>query len=100
MLSFTPKVKGKDADMVPLDVMHEKKIHLIVVSNDLSYFDHIHPDFQSSGSYDVKVLSKSEKYTSVAGVNETRFENGGDYFMFADDAKEYGVVDQVISKRP
>ena len=23
-----------------------------------------------------------------------------DYFMFADDAKEYGLVDQVISKRP
>ena len=23
-----------------------------------------------------------------------------DYFMFADEAKEYGVVDQVISKRP
>ena len=23
-----------------------------------------------------------------------------DYFMFADDAKEYGLIDQVIAKRP
>jgi ATP-dependent Clp protease protease subunit len=23
-----------------------------------------------------------------------------DYFMFADDAKEYGLIDEVISKRP
>jgi ATP-dependent Clp protease protease subunit len=23
-----------------------------------------------------------------------------DYFMFADEAKEYGLVDQVIAKRP
>ena len=23
-----------------------------------------------------------------------------DYFMFADDAKEYGLIDEVIAKRP
>lgn len=67
-LSFTPKIKDKENEQVPLDVEHEKKIHLIIVSNDLSWFDHIHPEFNSDGSYKV-----SEK-----------FPTGGNYFLFAD----------------
>src|SRR5687768_3215934 len=35
VLSFTPKVIGKETEAVALDLQHEKKIHLIVVSNDL-----------------------------------------------------------------
>ncbi len=41
-LSMIPKLKDNDKEQVALDVEHEKKIHLIVVSDDLSYFDHIH----------------------------------------------------------
>ena len=41
-LSFTPGVKGDNATAVALDVQHGKKLHLIVVSKDLTYFDHIH----------------------------------------------------------
>ncbi len=81
---FTPKLVGNESEAVALDVQHEKKIHLIVVSNDLSYFDHIHPDFQSDGSYKIGVLGNGESYTNGPGKNETRFENGGDYTMFAD----------------
>ncbi|HET9431963.1 MAG TPA: heavy metal-binding domain-containing protein [Chitinophagaceae bacterium] len=83
-LSFTPKVVGKESESVALDLQHEKKIHLIVVSDDLSYFEHIHPDFQADGSYQIKVLAKGKSYTEGAGKNETRFENGGNYFLFAD----------------
>ncbi|HTF05296.1 MAG TPA: heavy metal-binding domain-containing protein, partial [Bacteroidia bacterium] len=68
VLSFIPKIKGKDAEQVPLDVEHEKKIHLIIVSNDLSWFEHIHPEYQADGSYQVK----------------TKFPAGGDYTLFAD----------------
>jgi hypothetical protein len=67
-LSFTPKIKDKETEQVPLDVEHEKKIHLIIVSNDLSFFNHIHPEFGTDGSYK---------------VNE-RFPAGGSYFLFAD----------------
>ncbi len=67
-LSFTPKIKGKDSEQVPLDVEHEKKIHLIMVSNDLSWFDHIHPEYQSDGSYTV-----SQKFPAA-----------GEYTLFAD----------------
>lgn len=51
-----------------LDVVHEKKIHLLIVDEDLGWFDHIHPLPQPDGSYQVK---------------ET-FPHGGKYFVFAD----------------
>jgi hypothetical protein len=83
-LLFTPKVVGKENEAVALDVQHEKKIHLIVVSNDLSYFEHIHPDLQADGSYKIGVLESGKPYTNGPGKNETRFDNGGDYTLFAD----------------
>lgn len=67
-LAFTPKNLDNPTAAVPLDVEHEKKIHLIVVSEDLSWFDHIHPEYQANGSYTVV---------------ET-FPNGGNYHLYAD----------------
>jgi hypothetical protein len=52
-LSFTPKNKDNANAAVPLEVEHEKKIHLIVVSEDLSWFSHIHPEYQTDGSFTV-----------------------------------------------
>lgn len=83
-LSFTPTVVGKESEAVALDVQHEKKIHLIVVSNDLSYFEHIHPGYQADGAYKISVLEKGKNYTDGPGKNETRFDNAGDYILFAD----------------
>lgn len=84
VLSFTPTIKGKESELVPLDVHHDKKMHLIVVSNDLAYFDHIHPDYQASGSYEIAVLPTGKAYTKTANMNETHFDKGGDYTLFAD----------------
>lgn len=67
-LSFTPNNKDNPHAAVPLDVEHEKKIHLMVVSEDLSWFNHIHPEYQADGSYI---------------VTET-FPRGGKYFLFTD----------------
>jgi hypothetical protein len=67
-LAFTPRIKGNETAAVPLDVQHEKKIHLILVSSDLAWFDHIHPEFQPDGSYAVKAS----------------FPHGGQYTLFAD----------------
>lgn len=67
-LVFNPKIKGNEAEAVPLDVQHEKKIHLIVVSDDLAFFDHIHPEMQADGTFSVK----------------TTFPAGGKYWLFAD----------------
>ncbi len=84
LFSFTPGVKGKAGELVPLDLHHERKIHLIVVSKDLSYFDHIHPDYEPSGTYDLAVLPTGNPYTAGPNKNETRFAKGGDYILFAD----------------
>lgn len=83
-LSFTPTLVGREQDSVPLDIQHDKKIHLIVVSKDLAYFDHIHPQKQANGSYEIKVLSKGEKYSKAKFQNETHFDQGGEYVLFAD----------------
>lgn len=47
---------------------HEKLIHLIVVSNDLSFFDHVHPEYEGQGQFHA----------------DLRFPAGGDYKLIAD----------------
>lgn len=86
MLSFTPKDAANSDAPVPLDIVHDKKIHLIIVSKDLSYFEHIHPEYQSDGSYRIEVLPKDKDYTNGIGHNETKFPYGGEYIMFQDYA--------------
>lgn len=67
-LSFIPKVKDNPQEEVALEIEHEKKIHLILVNDDLSWFDHIHPEFNNDGSYTVK----------------EKFPAPGSYTLFAD----------------
>ncbi|MDP3557666.1 MAG: hypothetical protein Q8T03_09850 [Bacteroidota bacterium] len=85
-----PNAAEKENEAVPLQVIHEKKLHLIVVSKDLAYFEHIHPEYQADGSYQIKILPKGKAYTISKGHNETRFDNGGDYMLFADYAPASG----------
>jgi len=47
---------------------HEKLLHLIIVDHDLSYFSHIHPEFQGDGTFTI----------------DTTFPRGGEYKAFAD----------------
>src|SRR5229473_676202 len=51
-----------------LDLSHEKPLHLIVVSSDLSEFYHVHPESQPEGTY--------------SGVQT--FPNSGHYKLYAD----------------
>lgn len=74
-LSFTPKKIRNESEQVPLDVVHDKKIHLIIVSKDLSWFDHIHPEYNADGSYTV-----AEKFPAA-----------GEYTLFADYTPTGGV---------
>jgi len=50
------------------EVEHEKLMHLIVVSNDLFYFDHIHPEYKGDGLFTIT----------------PNFPSGGKYTLFAD----------------
>lgn len=80
-LMMTPKNKDNAAEQVALEVEHTKKIHLIVVNDDLSWFDHIHPEYNADGSYSVV----------------EKFPTPGKYTLFADYKPSGGnhVVDNL-----
>jgi hypothetical protein len=50
------------------EVNHEKLLHLIIVSKDLSYFNHVHPEYKGAGVFEI----------------ENDFPAGGEYRMVAD----------------
>lgn len=66
-LIFTVKDE-KGAPVRDLQIVHEKPMHLLVVSNDLAQFDHIHPEPQADGTLRVTY----------------NFPNGGGYKLYAD----------------
>ena len=46
------------------EISQEKRMHLIVVSNDLAFFSHIHPKYNDKGQFDIETsLPKPGKYT-------------------------------------
>lgn len=51
-----------------LETVHTKKLHLIIASRDLSFFDHVHPDEGPDGTYRLD-------YT---------FPHGGEFDLYAD----------------
>ncbi|MFM2061429.1 MAG: hypothetical protein RLZZ507_1099 [Cyanobacteriota bacterium] len=50
------------------DIFQEKLMHLIVVSDDLEHFDHLHPDYKENGKFEVSA----------------NFPQPGDYTLFSD----------------
>ncbi|MEH7503500.1 hypothetical protein V7152_16060 [Neobacillus drentensis] len=61
----------KDKSNQPIksfDTVHEKKMHLFIVSKDLAYFLHIHPKYKGNGKFDFT----------------TSFPAGGDYKLFSE----------------
>ncbi len=81
--SFTVKDK-QGVTVKDLQIVHEKPMHLLVVSKDLAEFYHIHPEQSADGSYQVS----------------HNFPNGGEYRLYADftpkDAVQ--VVEQIDIK--
>lgn len=71
----------KDNKILSLDISHERKVHLMLVSEDLSWFRHVHPEEQKDGSY---------------AVTET-FPAGGKYLLFT-DFKPRGDI-QVLNRQ-
>ena len=67
-LRFTPQVTATGEPVRDLLVVHEHLLHLIVVSEDLSFFDHVHPVQQDDGSF----------------VLNYRFPRDGNFLLFAD----------------
>jgi len=55
-LTLTPVLRADGSVVKELDVVHEKKIHFFLVSQDLSWFRHLHPDGDEKGSYSLEVV--------------------------------------------
>jgi hypothetical protein len=52
--TITIQVQDKDGNPIDnFDVQHEKLMHMIIVSKDLSFFNHIHPDYKGNGEFTV-----------------------------------------------
>lgn len=77
-LTFTPR-RTHNHKIVPLEVVHEQKLHLIIVSRDLSFFDHIHPVEQADGKF----------------TQEYAFPEPGEYLLFV-DVVPVGAANQVF----
>lgn len=63
------------------DTVHEKLMHLIIVNKDLSYFSHIHPEYNGNGEFDIT----------------TAFPAGGDYQLIA-EVTPHGAGDNSVEK--
>lgn len=64
-LSISITEDGKNTAM---DVVHEMKLHLLVMNEELTWFNHIHPEEQTDGTFN---------------ISET-FPGGGKYLLFVD----------------
>jgi hypothetical protein len=73
-------IEVKDHQGKPIEnfsISHEKKMHLIVVSKDLSFFHHIHPEYKGKGIFEIT----------------TQFPAAGEYKLISDFVpEEMGTV--------
>jgi hypothetical protein len=67
-LLFKPVEVGNERSIVLLENDHEVKMHLFIISKDLSNFIHEHPEYTPEGNY----------------IFEHTFPFGGEYYLFQD----------------
>lgn len=79
-LSFSVK-DTQGAFVKDLQIVHEKPMHLLIVSEDLAEFYHVHPEQSADGSYNVTHT----------------FPNGGEYRLYVDFTPKNAaqVVEQI-----
>jgi hypothetical protein len=52
--TLTIEIQDKNGKAIDkFDTVHEKQMHLIVVSKDLSFFNHIHPEYKGNGQFTI-----------------------------------------------
>jgi hypothetical protein len=77
----------KNEPIKQFETVSTKKMHLVVVSKDLSYFNHIHPVFKGNGRFEVS----------------TSFPAGGEYKLIAEmtpvGASDYSIENHWLTVR-
>ncbi|WP_188188899.1 hypothetical protein [Nonomuraea sp. SYSU D8015] len=87
-MDFRFTITGPDAKPVTdYQVEHDKKMHLIVVSRDLTSFQHVHPEMGADGVWSVKLtLPKAGTYRAFADF----FPTGGEKLTLGADLQAPG----------
>jgi hypothetical protein len=71
-LQLTIRERPANTAVTHFDLIHERTLHLFVVSNDLQYFDHVHPAPHPDGSFTIPLtLPKAGAYRLVADLLPT-----------------------------
>jgi hypothetical protein len=71
-LHITVRDRATDAPVAHFDAMPERLLHLFIVSRDLSFFSHLHPEPSKDGSFDVALtFPRPGAYRLVADVLPT-----------------------------
>ena len=66
-LAFTVRHPDTRAIVFTYATVHEKQFHLFVVSHDLEYYDHVHPEMRADGSWAIDItLPKAGYYKLIA----------------------------------
>lgn len=61
---------GKSIDK--FDTVHKKQMHFIIVSKDLTFFNHIHPDYKGNGEFTVTTqFPTSGEFKVIADITPT-----------------------------
>jgi len=91
---FNPRTGEQVKDF---NVMHEKIFHLFVVSQDLSVFQHIHPEFQKDGSFTIEtVLPKAGRYKVYSDI----YPASGAAQVLQRNIATAGCTDDLFSAEP
>jgi hypothetical protein len=64
-LSFVVRNPVTGEQVSDFDVVHDKRFHLFIVSQDLDYFDHIHPDLKGNGTLTIRTILPRPGYYRV-----------------------------------
>ena len=68
-LRLTVRDRATNEPVAALEEIHERRFHLFVVSHDLAFFDHVHPQPAEGGAFDIPLtLPKPGAYRLVADV--------------------------------
>ena len=71
-LRISVRDRSTNAVVSRFERMHERLLHLFVVSNDLTFFDHLHPELSTDGSFDAAItFPKPGAYRLVADLLPT-----------------------------
>ena len=80
VLKFMPKNASDNTMLKDLSIVHEMPMHLLMVSNDLSWFAHEHPEAKPDGSYELAY----------------RFPRNDNYILYSDITPQGSAHNQVF----